>query len=181
MGSVTISCSYWQLIGEIPRLKISIIENLWSVTKEVGNIHRAEDLDSAILDRCDESLMFPLPDDDCRYKLIVQNFDYYVRRMDCRPLSLRNTLLISIQNMIRKNPKNVTKIVDDDAMDESQIRETVRLTSGFSGREIGKLMIAIQGSIHSSETGKLSRRYCQKIVDTKVEEHNEKVKMKQPH
>lgn len=70
-------------------------------------------------------------------------------------------------------------IIDDNIMDDSQVRETVKQTSGFSGREIGKLMIAMQGAIHSSETGRLSHLRCQEIINTKVEEHNEKVKMKQ--
>ena len=69
--------------------------------------------------------------------------------------------------------------VDDDVMDGSQIRDTVKATSGFSGREIGKLMIAIQGAKNSSETGRLSRLRCQQIIDIKVEEHIEKIKMKQ--
>jgi SpoVK/Ycf46/Vps4 family AAA+-type ATPase len=40
--------------------------------------NRAEDLDAAVLDRCDESLYFGLPDEQCRGKLIKQYFNEYV-------------------------------------------------------------------------------------------------------
>jgi len=38
--------------------------------------NRAEDLDAAVLDRCDESLLFPLPDAKCRRTLL----DLYWRK-----------------------------------------------------------------------------------------------------
>ncbi len=77
-----------------------------------------------------------------------------------------------------KKPERVI-IVDDDVMNDNQIRETVEKTSGFSGREIGKLMVSMQGAVHSSETGRLSQVKCKEIIDTKVEEHKEKLIMKQ--
>jgi ATPase family AAA domain-containing protein 3A/B len=69
-------------------------------------------------------------------------------------------------------------IIESDVMDESQLRESVKATSGFSGREIGKLMIAIQGAIHSSEKGRLSRLDCQRVIDSKVREHHQKLNIK---
>ncbi len=144
-------------------------------------IHRAEDLDSAVLDRCDESLLFPLPDEECRSHLITRYFDFYIRRMQWKPPSPNISRFSSaMQNLTWKKPQGAM-IVDDDVMDDNQIRETVKNTFGFSGREIGKLMISMQGAVHSSEKGRLSQEKCQEIIDTKVKEHNEKLKMKQQH
>jgi len=173
-----ILCSFWRPIGK----KFKIIyyrANPIFDCKYILTYDRAEDLDSAVFDRCDESLLFPLPDEDCRYHLIRRYFDYYVQQMQSQSMSKKNYLFDSIQNnLMGKRPQKIIKIVDDDVMDANQIRDTVNLTSGFSGREIGKLMIAMQGAIHSSDAGCLTRLRCQQIIDAKVEEHNEKMRMK---
>jgi SpoVK/Ycf46/Vps4 family AAA+-type ATPase len=179
--SVEISCLSLQRIGEA----FYSCAHLWtrhSYTKTFRCNCRAEDLDSAVLDRCDESLLFPLPDEECRYHLITRYFDYYVRRVERRlPSREKHSLFASIRNRSWKKSESNEKIVDDDVMDAAQIGQTVKETSGFSGREIGKLMIAMQGAIRSSETGRLSRLHCQEIIDAKVDEHKEKMKMKQLH
>jgi len=62
-------------------------------------------------------------------------------------------------------------------MNEEQINTIVARTTGFSGREIAKLMIAVQGSVFASNDGVLTSAMLEKIVSTKVDEHVMKLKM----
>jgi hypothetical protein len=42
---------------------------------------------------------------------------------------------------------------EDDLMTGEHIKSTVSVTFGFSGREIGKLMVALQGAMYVSKDG----------------------------
>ena len=67
--------------------------------------------------------------------------------------------------------------IDDDVMDQDQLGEVVAATEGFSGREIGKLMIAVQANLYGSNNGELSKDMVQTITKIKVDEHREKLRM----
>lgn len=67
--------------------------------------------------------------------------------------------------------------IQNDVMNASQIAEVVLVTKNFSGREIAKLIIALQGSIYASKDGTLTPMMVKRIVDTKVSEHWDKHKM----
>jgi hypothetical protein len=81
-----------------------------------------------------------------------------------------------IQEFLRK--KNKTNIsICSDTMSTEQIQRVVEFTSSFSGREISKLMIAVQGALIGAEESILTPKMLDDIVLQKVEDHKEKRKM----
>ena len=61
---------------------------------------------------------------------------------------------------------------------ESQLFETIATKlEGFSGREISKLMIAVQSAAYGSEFNALSERLLLTVVESKVDEHRRKIEM----
>lgn len=138
--------------------------------------NRAEDLDAAVLDRCDESLFFPLPDAECRKDLILLYFDLHFRKFmeinNRREVSLRSRIT---QYFTKREPLIMS--VESDLMTGEQLESTVAVTYGFSGREIGKLFIALQGLMYVSKDGRLDFLAAWKLIETKVRENQEKADM----
>jgi ATPase family AAA domain-containing protein 3A/B len=138
--------------------------------------NRAEDVDAAVLDRCDESLFFPLPNAECRKDLILLYYDFhflnFTKTNNLQELSLRSRLTQYLTNQ-----KPLLMIAEDDLMTGEQLKSTVSVTFGFSGREIGKLMVALQGAMYVSTDGKLDFEAAWKLIQTKVREHHEKLDM----
>ena len=64
--------------------------------------------------------------------------------------------------------------VDANVMTGGQLKKTALITKGFSGREIGKLTIAMQGAIYASKNGKFCKKDAWKIVERKVLENKVK-------
>ena len=116
--------------------------------------NRPDSLDAAILDRCDESLIFPLPDAECRRRLILQ---YFAAHVD----------------------NGVPPIVmGKGVMGVKQLTRTVIKTDGLSSREISKLMIAVKSKVYATEEGThLSVAMVDEVVRTHVEEHHDKLSM----
>ena len=137
----------------------------------------AEDLDSAVLDRCDESLYFPLPDAISREKLLRHYFNTYIsKEIDQRCIkysSWYQTLLDKFHTICIGHEVFNVKI-ENDVMNKEQINRLVYQTSTFSGREIAKLMIAIQGAAYAAVNGTLTSTLVDNIVMMKVVDHKEK-------
>jgi len=136
-----------------------------------------EDLDAAILDRCDESLFFPLPDFKCREKLLKHYYDINVRRIGIINRQVNNPSIY--QKMIkalyhRFHRKDIQIKIQRDVMNEKQVKRISNITETFSGREIAKLMIAIQGATYASEDCSLTAKMVDEIVKIKVSDHKEK-------
>ncbi|KAL7533688.1 hypothetical protein ACHAXR_005388 [Thalassiosira sp. AJA248-18] len=138
--------------------------------------NRAEDLDEAVLDRCDESIFFPLPNAECRKDLILLYFDLHFRKF----METNNMQAFSLRSRLTQyftNEKPLIMSIESDLMTGEQLESTVAVTYGFSGREIGKLMVALQGAMYVSKDGKLDFVAAWKLIETKVREHQEKLEM----
>jgi ATPase family AAA domain-containing protein 3A/B len=137
--------------------------------------NRAEDIDAAVLDRCDESLFFPLPNAECRKDLILLYYDRHFRNFT----KTNNLQALSLRSRFQylTNQKPLLMKAEDDLMTGEQLKSTVSVTFGFSGREIGKLMVALQGAVYISNDGKLDFEGAWKLIQTKVREHHEKLDM----
>lgn len=118
--------------------------------------NRPRDLDSAVLDRVDESVHFDLPSIDERHRLVQQYFSQ----------TLSSALSI---------PKNFEQ--------EKALKETAKKTDGFSGREIAKLMTSVQAHVYGSATHgdvakgqrmALSRSIFDQVLEHTVLEHKNK-------
>ncbi|KAL7547399.1 hypothetical protein ACHAWF_014562 [Thalassiosira exigua] len=135
--------------------------------------NRAEDLDATVLDRCDENLYFPLPNAECRKDLKLLYFDLHFRQC----MESNNKQELSLKSQITQYftmRKPFFMSIESDLMTGEQLESTVAVTYGFSGREIGKLFVALQGAMYVSKNGKLDFVAAWKLIETKVREHQQK-------
>ena len=73
--------------------------------------------------------------------------------------------------------KPLVMSIESNLMTGEQLDTTVAVTEGFSGREIGKLMVALQGAMYVSPMGNLDFVTAWKLIETKVREHQDKIDM----
>uniref|UniRef100_A0A7S1AZ88 AAA+ ATPase domain-containing protein n=1 Tax=Noctiluca scintillans TaxID=2966 RepID=A0A7S1AZ88_NOCSC len=150
--------------------------------------NRPGDLDSAVLDRIDESVEFGLPDLESRKGMVRLYFEKYI----ARPLHLELLKPLPVAGADEEAEQNLTSrfgskkkstqdveltvprstLVDDDALCE--VAGSLR---GFSGREISKLFISLQTHVLYCEKGSdasqyLERRILSEVVNQKVVEHS---------
>ncbi|KAL1324586.1 hypothetical protein HN51_034766 [Arachis hypogaea] len=128
--------------------------------------NRPGDLDSAVADRIDEVLEFPLPGEGERFKLLKLYLDKYIAQAGSRKSG-------SIQSLFKGNPQKIEiKGLTDDI-----IKEAAAKTEGFSGREIAKLMASVQAAVYGSENCVLDPSLFREVVDYKVAEHQQRRKL----
>ncbi|XP_022148618.1 ATPase family AAA domain-containing protein 3 isoform X2 [Momordica charantia] len=128
--------------------------------------NRPGDLDSAVGDRIDEVLEFPLPGEDERFKLLKLYLEKYIANAGARKSGL-------FQNVFKGQQKKIEiKGLTDDI-----VREAAAKTEGFSGREIAKLMASVQAAVYGSETCVLDPSLFREVVDYKVAEHQQRRKL----
>lgn len=128
--------------------------------------NRPGDLDSAVSDRIDEVLEFPLPGEDERFKLLKLYLNKYIAQAGERKSGLFS------QFFQKKQQKIEIKGMTDDIL-----REAAAKTGGFSGREIAKLMASVQAAVYGSENCELDPNLFREVVDYKVAEHQQRSKL----
>ncbi|URD95506.1 hypothetical protein MUK42_30522 [Musa troglodytarum] len=127
--------------------------------------NRPGDLDSAVADRIDEVLEFPLPEEEERYKLLKLYLDKYIARAGDSKSSWFGLYRPQQQKIVIKG-------ISDDV-----IREAAAKTEGFSGREIAKLMASVQAAVYGSKDCELGPDLFREVVDYKVAEHQQRRKL----
>jgi len=157
--------------------------------------NRAEDLDSAVLDRMDESLYFGLPSVGLRQMLVRQYFDGYVdaftaatrrakeaKRWGARRAA-RAVLGHAVADLGLPPPLRVKFATGSGSGDSEAEAKAACLGSvaerieGFSGREISKLMVALQSVAYGSANNELTGPMVEGVVTLKIDEHARKEKM----
>ncbi|XP_010558645.1 PREDICTED: ATPase family AAA domain-containing protein 3-B-like [Tarenaya hassleriana] len=128
--------------------------------------NRPGDLDSAVADRVDEVLEFPLPGEEERFKLLKLYLDKYIAQAGPRKPGLFSGLFMKEQQKIEI--KGVTDEI---------LKEAAAKTEGFSGREIAKLMASVQAAVYGSESCVLDPNLFREVVDYKVAEHQQRRKL----
>ncbi|XP_065851619.1 uncharacterized protein [Euphorbia lathyris] len=129
--------------------------------------NRPGDLDSAITDRIDEVIEFPLPGEEERFKLLnLYLYKYLSDEATKNASSWRPSLL---------NKKTQTITIKDISGD--LIREAAKKTEGFSGREIAKLMASVQAAVYGRPDCALDSQLFMEVVDYKVGEHHQRMKL----
>lgn len=128
--------------------------------------NRPGDLDSAVSDRIDETLEFPLPGEDERFKLLKLYLDKYIAQVGAKNPGLFWHLFNKQQLKIE------IKGVTDDI-----VREAAAKSGGFSGREIAKLMASVQAAVYGSKNCVLDLGLFREVVDYKVAEHMQRSKL----
>ncbi|XP_043710979.1 ATPase family AAA domain-containing protein 3-like isoform X2 [Telopea speciosissima] len=127
--------------------------------------NRPGDLDSAITDRIDEVIEFPLPGEEERVKLLNLYLNKYLSSEE-KTESLYGSMLK------KKQQKIIVKDISEDV-----IREAARKTEGFSGREIAKLMASVQAAVYGRPDCVLDSQLFNEVVDYKVAEHHQRMKL----
>ncbi|KAL9366083.1 hypothetical protein Peur_037282 [Populus x canadensis] len=128
--------------------------------------NRPGDLDSAVADRIDEVLEFPLPQTEERFKLLKLYLDKYIAQAGSRRSGW-------LQNLFKRQPQKIEiKGLTDDILKEAAER-----TEGFSGREIAKLMASVQAAVYGSQNCVLDSALFREVVDYKVAEHQQRSKL----
>lgn len=128
--------------------------------------NRPGDLDSAVADRIDEVLEFPLPGEDERFKMLKLYLNKYIAQAGERKPGLFSHLFHKQQQKIE-----IKGLTDD------ILREAAAKTEGFSGREIAKLMASVQAAVYGSENCVLDPTLFREVVDYKVAEHQQRRKL----
>ena len=127
--------------------------------------NRPGDLDSAVTDRIDEVIEFPIPGEEERFKLLKLYLHKYLSDEGDSPTKW--------DFLFKKKTQKITiKDISDDV-----IREAARMTEGFSGREIAKLMASVQAAVYARPDCALDTQLFKEIVDYKVAEHNQRIKL----
>ncbi|XP_071913515.1 uncharacterized protein [Coffea arabica] len=129
--------------------------------------NRPGDLDSAITDRIDEVIEFPLPREEERCKLLKLYLNKYLCGED------QSEDESKWGHLFKKRAQKITvKDVSDDV-----IREAAKKTEGFSGREIAKLMASVQAAVYGRPDCVLDSQLFKEMVNYKVAEHHQRVKL----
>lgn len=131
--------------------------------------NRPGDLDSAVTDRIDEVIEFPLPGEEERYKLLKLYLNKYLSDNNGSDGESKWGPVLRI----RKKPQKIT--VKD--LPEDVIREAARKTEGFSGREIAKLMASVQAAVYGRPDCSLDSQLFNEVVDYKVSEHHQRIRL----
>uniref|UniRef100_A0A1D1YAT7 ATPase family AAA domain-containing protein 3-B n=1 Tax=Anthurium amnicola TaxID=1678845 RepID=A0A1D1YAT7_9ARAE len=127
--------------------------------------NRPGDLDSAVADRIDEILEFPLPGEEERFKLLKLYLEKYIAKAGVRKGGWLN--------LFRRQPQKI----EIKNLSDGVIREAAVKTEGFSGREIAKLMAGIQAAVYGSKDCVLDTGLFREVVDYKVAEHQQRRKL----
>lgn len=124
--------------------------------------NRPGDLDSAVADRIDEVLEFPLPGEEERLKLLKLYLDRYIVKAGERKGG--------VLGLLKPQPQRIEiRGITDDVL-----REAAAKTDGFSGREIAKLMASVQAAVYGSRDCELNAGLFREVVDYKVAEHQQR-------
>ncbi|CAM9476678.1 unnamed protein product [Ectocarpus sp. 8 AP-2014] len=139
--------------------------------------NRAEDLDEAVLDRMDDSLLFPIPDRKSRAQLLVQYFHKYCATgKDGRSIGTGWGLFSKLSWWWCGSSAEGLTI--DVGVDERLVKGLAEEVQGFSGREVEKLMLGVQSCAYGSEDGVVTADMIKRVAAQKAKEHGAKVKMR---
>ncbi|XP_015067161.1 ATPase family AAA domain-containing protein 3C [Solanum pennellii] len=129
--------------------------------------NRPGDLDSAVTDRIDEVIEFPLPQEDERFQLLKLYLNKYLAGEGDSDSDSK------WGHLFKKSPQRIT--IKD--LSDEVIREAAKKTGGFSGREIAKLVASVQATVYGSPDCVLDSQLFKEIVDYKVAEHHQRIKL----
>jgi ATPase family AAA domain-containing protein 3A/B len=125
--------------------------------------NRPEELDAAILDRVDVSILIDLPVLPQRVQLVKLYLQSIVVKM--AEESGKKTLFGGSSSQYT---------VGDECSADSNIASIAKKTEGFSGREISKLMISAQYAMLLDPNKCLSAKLLNEVLGIKLKEHKQK-------
>lgn len=158
--------------------------------------NRPGDLDSAMLDRLDESVEFGLPDIDARKGMIHLYYNMYIAKpLNIMPVYPKGSgpekkpdaakpgkegglrRRFGLRKGGKAKEATAQQVPQQDLVDEDALAEVARKLHGFSGREISKLFTSLQTHVlYSAQRSngadhQLPRSQLFEVVNQKVLEH----------
>ena len=129
--------------------------------------NRPQDLDSAILDRVDVSMMIGLPKVEQREDLLKLYLKKHVVDMVTRENNSQAWF---------RTKKNF--VVEKECTTNETMKTIAEKVEGFSGREISKLMISVRYKFTMNPKLTLSLEMMNQVIREKILEHEEKVEFR---
>lgn len=135
----------------------------------VALTNRPEDLDEAFLSRCDYRLYVGAPDQTQRARIIKKYMTDYL--LSTPPATRVPTLASRLWSVFSK-PKPKQRIaVAPDAVNDAAIQEIARLTDGFVGRDLSKMVFEMRRRAQVSPNKTLTKAMVDEVVARKCKEH----------
>ncbi|KAJ1691433.1 hypothetical protein LUZ63_015588 [Rhynchospora breviuscula] len=135
--------------------------------------NRPGDLDSAVTDRIDEVIKFPLPGPQERFQLIKLYFDQYIKNKNEGEDKEKLKLGGKLGGLFRREQQKIVV----EGIDDELIRVAAQKTEGFSGREIAKLMASVRAAVYARPDCILDTDLFMQIVDYKIDEHKKRIQL----
>jgi len=141
--------------------------------------NRAEDLDAAVLDRCDESLFFDIPGEPQREVLLRLYFKKYVVEAADEVNRLLGRWYSVWARRSGAKPLRVEESAKKDGGGEGGggeggwVKRSTAMTEGMSGRELAKIMIGVQAVMYGGD-GIVGSETVENVVQVKCQEHKQK-------
>ncbi len=133
--------------------------------------NRPGDLDSAVLDRMDASVLVDIPGPAERARLVSLYLDEYCVRP---ALESRSRWRWGWSMRSGGALGGAACFVDEQCSSPELLAEVTARTAGFSGREVSKLFIAAQHAMLLEESRTLTPAVLRAVVRVKVGEHEQK-------
>lgn len=129
--------------------------------------NRPGDLDTAVLDRVDENLLFDLPDLEARKALVKQYFSKYIVHAGAGNAGVGGLMGV----------RSSARILVDEGLDEAWLKSVAERTEGFSGRAISKLMLSMQGNVYGRADARLDLPLAEQVLQWKIAEASSKAQL----
>lgn len=120
-------------------------------------------LDEAIQDRMDEILGFDSPSKDERIKIIKYHLDLYINRLK-DPLDKIKFIIKHPGFLLYKNNP-----IDLSELTEEYYEDISNRTEGFSGRELGKLVVSWHDEMYAKDLLKLDKNIIEGVLNRHIE------------
>jgi ATPase family AAA domain-containing protein 3A/B len=136
--------------------------------------NRPSDLDPAVLDRVDEALLFPLPGQTERRRILQLYLDRYISHAadaegEAGAGAAPRPLVLRARDFFRGRGRRDAIRVE--GISDADVEAAARKTDGFSGRELAKLVASAQAAAYGTPDATLRRELFTAVIDAKVEEH----------
>lgn len=142
--------------------------------------NRPGDLDSAILDRMDEVVEFPIPGINERKRLFSLYLNKYILAAGTDEggagAERRHGLWYSAKYFFSGRKIQIDPIALD-GVTEQDLEWAATLCEGFSAREIAKTMAAVQSAAYGTPNATLTVELFRNVINARVAEHKDRVAM----
>lgn len=137
----------------------------------VALTNRPEDLDSAFLSRCDEQIEIGAPSVEQRKQIL----DMYIKKYLINGTRVLNTNTSLFGKLFGNNVRPKRLIIEPDVFSEEAVDAINAKLNNFVGRDISKLVLAIQSTAYASANAAITKELVDQIVEEKVAQKNQQL------